>query len=84
MHTGPITLIPSFIMKSKHPKNFDGIRNSIREHDIFLIEIRPFPAFLSVIVDAEDSSEANVLRNAKVEVMRSNRLVTSKILHKIF
>jgi len=71
-------------MKSEHPKNFDGIRNSIREHDIFLIEIRPFPAFLSIIDDAEETPEANVLRNAKVEEMRSNRLVTPKILHKSF
>jgi hypothetical protein len=45
--------MPSFILKSEHPKNLNGIRNSIREHDIFLIEIRPFPAFLSVIEDAK-------------------------------
>jgi len=71
-------------MKSEHPKNFNGIRNSIREHDIFLIEIRPFPAFLSIIDGGEETSEANVFRNAKVEEMKSKRLVTSKILHKIF
>jgi hypothetical protein len=71
-------------MKSEHPKNFNGIRNSIREHDIFLIEIRPFPAFLSIIDDVEETSAVNVLRNTKVEEMRLNRLVTSKILHKIF
>jgi hypothetical protein len=51
-------------MKSEHPKNFNGIRNSIREHDIFLIEIRPFPSFLSVIEDVEETSEGNVLPNA--------------------
>jgi hypothetical protein len=71
-------------MKFEHPKNFNGIRNSIREHDIFLIAIRPFPAFLSIIDDAEETSEANILRNSKVEEMRSSRLATSKILHKIF
>jgi hypothetical protein len=76
--------MPSFMMKSEHPKNFNGIRNSFREDDIFLIETRPFPTFLSVIEDAEKTSEANVLRKAKVGQMRSYRLVTSKILHKIF
>jgi len=71
-------------MKSEHPKNFNGIRNSIREHDVFLIEIRPFTAFFSVINDAEETSQTNVLRKAKVEEMRSIRLVTPKILHKTF
>jgi len=71
-------------MKSEHPKNFNGIRNSIREHDIFQIEIRPFPAFLSIINDAEETFQTNVLRNAKVEEMRPSRLLTPKILHKTF
>jgi hypothetical protein len=55
-YTGTFTLMPSFILKSEHPKNLNGIRNSIREHDIFLIKMRPFPAFLSVIEDAEETS----------------------------
>ena len=71
-------------MKSGHPKNFNGIRNSIREDDIFLIEVRPFPALFSIIDDAEETSKANFLLNRKVEEMRANRLVKSKILHKIF